>query len=374
MKILHIIDSAGLYGAETMLLNLAEDQLRLAHTPIIASIREKNEAEQQLEDEAKRRGIQVIAFRMLDGPNLLGALRILRYAWSADIDIIHAHGYKGCILFGFLPKAIRRVPIVSTLHGWTNSGRLSKILLYEYLESLSLKFMDEVCVVNKAMIMHPWLNKMYSRLHIIHNGIPDLDIRDQPPSDEVTEFCKKGFTIASIGRLSQEKGYSYLIEAFDLFQKDTEEARLLIIGEGPERNNLEYRLKVKGLSEKAMLPGYRNKAWRYLHNCRAFVLSSLTEGLPMTLLEAMQVGTPVIATKVGGIPEVVKNGETGYLVSPKNPDEIARFLTGIYVNYQSGLSLASHAKELVSSEFSSMKMAERYIELYRNIGCIYSSI
>jgi glycosyltransferase involved in cell wall biosynthesis len=367
MRILHIIDSAGLYGAEVMLLNLAEEQTRLGHQPVIASIREKHESELQLEDEARRRGLEVITFRMLDGPNFFGAWRILSYAWANHFDVMHAHGYKGDILFGFIPKSIRRIPLVSTLHGWTNNNHLSKILLYEYLDSLTLKYMDAVCPVNQAMLEHPWLKNINGCLHVVPNGIPSLENLEPFGEDEITEFCKQGFTIASIGRLSKEKGYEYLLEAFNLFQKDAQDGRLLIIGEGPERLALERSVKNKGLSGKVFLPGYRDKAHKYLQHCKIFVLSSLTEGFPITLLEAMQVGIPVVATSVGGIPQVIIHEETGFLVPPKSHDAINHVLKRIYRNDQHDLRMVYRAKRRVMSEFSSIKMAERYIELYGKV-------
>jgi len=351
-----------------MLLNLAVEQKRLGYVPVIVSIREWGENERSLENDARQRGLETITFRMLDGPNYIGAWRILRYAWANRFGIIHGHGYKANILFGFIPRAFRRIPMVTTLHGWTNTGRISKIFVYEYLDSLSLKYMDAVCVVNHNMPRHPWLKKLGGALHIIPNGISTLENTLPLPEDEVSEFCKKGYTIASIGRLSEEKGYKYLLEAFRLFLRDVEDGRLLILGEGPERHVLESSIRNKGLSGKVFLPGYRNKAWRYLHDCKVFVLSSLTEGLPITLLEAMQVGIPVISTDVGGIPQVIRHGESGFLVSPGDSESLYAFLEKIYEDGQAGFAMASCAKEFVLREYTSTRMAARYMEVYRGIG------
>ena len=137
MKILHIIDSGGLYGAEVMLLNLMGEQVALGLTPILVSIGDPGVAEKPLEAEAKRRGLRVEMFRMRPGPNILGAFEIMRFARGERAELLHSHGYKGNILFGFLPRFVRRMPMVTTLHGWTWSGGMTRMLLYEWLDSQS---------------------------------------------------------------------------------------------------------------------------------------------------------------------------------------------------------------------------------------------
>jgi glycosyltransferase involved in cell wall biosynthesis len=367
MKILHIIDSEGLYGAEVMLLNLVAEQVKLGHQPVIASIREMHEVEMSLESEANRRGLESVTFRMHDGPNIPGALRMLRFAQTNGFQILHTHGYKGNILFGFIPKRIRQIPLVCTLHGWTSTPGFSKLRLYEYIDALSLRFMDAICVVNQVMFERLRSKNLQCQINIIPNGIQLLIDSNPISEDEITDFCQKGFTIVSIGRLSKEKGHEYLIEAFDQFSKKVTEGKLLIIGEGPEREALENMIRDRGLSGKVLLPGYRDQAWRYLHNCRVFVLSSLTEGLPITLLEAMQVGVPVITTAVGGIPQVIKSSITGRLVPSKDPMLLSESIFETYNENKEALEMAVRAKNVVLSEYSSHQMAQRYSELYQSI-------
>jgi hypothetical protein len=116
MKILHIIDSGGLYGAEVMLLNLVAEQIKLGLDPTIASIGEKHIGEKPLETEALKRGFKLRKFSMYPGPNYPGALKILRFAHGAGIHILHSHGYKGNILFGLMPRKIRNLPLIATIH------------------------------------------------------------------------------------------------------------------------------------------------------------------------------------------------------------------------------------------------------------------
>ncbi len=367
MKIIHIIDSEGMYGAEVMLLNLAGEQKRSGHHPVIVSIREKDEIDTPLEDEARRRGLEAVTFRMVDGPNFLGAWDILRYARHNSFDVMHAHGYKGDILFGFIPRYFRKIPLICTLHGWTSMTKLSKLHAYEVIDALSMRNIDAVCVVNKAILSDRRLRHLKGRLHVIPNGIPSLVDPGTELEGRLIEFCRQGFAIVTIGRLSKEKAHKHLIEAFSHFSRVFADGRLLIIGEGPERSALEEIVKNKGLTGKVMLPGYQEQAWRYLRFCQLFVLSSVTEGMPITLLEALQTGVPVIATAVGGISEVLRHGDLGCLAIPDDPASLYVGMTEARNNMTSAIDMAKRAKEIAATDYSSKRMAEEY-------GIVYDSV
>lgn len=350
-----------------MLLNLAYEHTQLGLEPVIASIRNFIEEDLTLEEEATNRSLKAFTIRMHDGPNMLGAWKLLRIAKKRGFDILHSHGYKGNILLGFIPRTIRTIPLVSTLHGWTSTSRLSKMFLYEFLDSLSMKNIDAVCTVNSYMLSHRRLRHMKERLYVVPNGIPSLIESKDKPEEEIVEFCKQGFTIATIGRLSKEKGHELLIKAFSDFQNVFADARLLILGEGPERGKLEGLVNSKNLYGKVMLPGYKEQAWKYLKNCKIFVLSSVTEGMPITLLEAMQTGIPVIATAVGGIPEIITNEDLGYLAQPGSPENLCERMIEVR-NDMTGAEIKSKkAKEITHTRFSVKAMAENYLNIYNKL-------
>jgi glycosyltransferase involved in cell wall biosynthesis len=424
MRILHIIDSGGLYGAEMVLLNLVDEQRKMGLDPAIASIGVTWISEKPLETEARKRGLPLVKFRMFPGPNLPGMLKVLRYAQKRGFDILHSHGYKGDVAFGLMPKKLRKLPLVSTLHGWTSVNGFSKNAIYEWLQKKSLRHMDAVVLVHKGMLSHPKLKKLKGiNFHIVHNGIP-VDSHSAPsqslnvptsssqtfsrsvsspshpptfaPSEpldtKILDFCSKGFTIGSIGRLSTEKGYKYLIEAFSLLIKKDKtnqpvnhltnprvdhstnkpfdhltNAKLVIIGEGYERKLLEELVVKYKLKYKVLLPGYRDNAKHYLPYFNAFVISSLTEGLPITLLEAMQAKVPIVATSVGGIPDALSNGEAGILVDPKNPESLAEAIDQLYHNESFCFRLTSAAYQRALECYTRTKMASDYLKVYRRV-------
>jgi glycosyltransferase involved in cell wall biosynthesis len=368
MKVLHVIDSGGMYGAEVMLLNLVIEQVRLGLEPAIASIGEPHIAEKPLETEAVRRGIRVAKFRMRPGPNISGALEILGFARSEKFDLLHSHGYKGDILLGMVPRAIRKIPVVATLHGRTSMGKMNKMRLYEWVDSLSLRYIESAVLVNDAMRV----KIRHHNLHVVNNGIPmKEDIQNDSPEAggtpldyEIVDFCREGFTIGAIGRLSEEKGFGLLLEALKMVSETYHDVRLVIIGEGGQRKNLEAIVKKLELCDKVLLSGYRDRASRYISYFDLFVLSSLTEGLPIALLEAMQAGVPIVATRVGGVPEVLENGEAGILVDSSDPVALSEGIMKLIKTPVFRSSLVEKARNVVREKYSSNRMAVEYKKIY----------
>lgn len=365
MRVLHIIDSGGLYGAEMMLLNLVSEQVEQGMEPIIASIGNPHQDEKPLEREAARRGLRIEPFRMRPGPNLFGALRILRFAREQGIDLIHAHGYKANILFGLLLKGARRLPMVSTVHGWTSTGGVSRMRFYEWLDAKSLQQVDRVVLVNSAMTDHARLQKTRRSFQVVNNGLAGRPENGQCAlDDDVAAFFRKGFTLCAIGRLSTEKGFDLLLDAMNEATADWPELQLVIIGEGRQRLALEHQVQDLGLQEQVLLPGYLPNASGYLPLCQAFVLSSLTEGLPIVILEAMQAGVSIIATRVGGVPEVLAEGAAGRLVEAGSRPELVNAIRQLREVDSDRRRQIATATRRVREHYSSDAMARQYLSVY----------
>ena len=371
ITILHLIDSGGLYGAEIMLLNLVAEQVQQGMRPIIASIGDPSCGEKPLEREASRRGLHIEIFRMRRGPNFAGALRILRYAQRAGVEILHSHGYKGNILFGLMPKSLRRIPMVATLHGWTWINGNNRMQIYELLDRLSLHFIDRVVVVNKAMREKIALKRIY----VVNNGIP---IAEQPPKPaypldpRIVDFCCESHAIVTIGRLSPEKGFDILLDAVHEISKTNPRVRLVIFGEGEERSALEAQIRKLRIESLVLMPGYVEDAKRYMLLFRVFALSSLTEGLPIVILEAMQAGLPIVATRVGGVPEVLKEGEAGKLVPARNASRLAEGIYELLIDASLAKKMTDSARQSLETMYSSTAMALKYIKIYEGlvrVGC-----
>jgi glycosyltransferase involved in cell wall biosynthesis len=361
--VLHLIDSGGLYGAEMVLLQLAQEHQKMGIEPLIASIGKKYDTEKPLESEARRRGIEIKPFRMQPGPNLIGAFEIMRYAAKEGVDLFHSHGYKSNILFGFLPRRLRQRPMVTTLHGWTWDGGFNKLGVYAWLDRLSLQFIDSVVMVNHAL-----LGNVLQGTHIIKNGIPSDNSSSILPLDpRILEFCKGRCVLGAVGRLSPEKGYSILLDAFHMVLDSFPNARLIILGEGEARRSLEEKLKNLRIEKQVLLPGYVKDAASYFHLFKLMILSSTTEGLPLVVLEAMQAGIPVVATKVGGLLDLLLEGKCGILVPPGQSRLLADGILRLINDPELQLKLSQRGKLHIRDHYSSKAMALEYQEIYNDL-------
>lgn len=374
MRILHTIDSNGLYGAEMVLLNLAGEQHRRGHVPIILSLGNRNCGEKALETQARIRGLQCIKHRMRDGLNLYGAARLLEIAEQQSIDVIHSHGYKSNILLTVMPKSARKRPAVATIHGWTAKRSWSKLGLYRFVDQRLLHRFDAVVVVNEELTRSPAISSLEnSRVHAIANGIvvgpaatpASADSFDDPLTRNILALRKTtGLVIGAVGRLSPEKNFSALIEALHT-ATNSQPLGAAILGDGPEAASLKQLIASRGLSERVLLGGYVEDARRYLGLFDLLVIPSLTEGLPMILLEAMSANLPVIATAVGSIPAVL--GDLGILVEPGNIAEMSSAILAMAGEPEHYKNKASAGSTRVLECYSSTTMADRYDDVYRSV-------
>ena len=369
MRILHLIHSEGVYGAELILLYLAREQQQRGHEVSVGSMRDPGTPQTPFEALAGTYGVSVTPLRIAPRPTpgVRGAL--LRCARDLRAQVLHSHGYKANILLGLVPGGARP-PAVTTLHGWTTSEGFSRLRLYELLDRYAIGRLEAAVVVARSMLELPALRALpAARRHLIENGIPpratrlaDLEAQGVPALPvELTQFMARAPTLLAIGRLSPEKNFTQLIEAFSRARAQSGVAQqLLIVGEGPERAALARQIEASGLSQSVRLGGYLAGADRLLAGAAGFVMSSLTEGMPLVLMEALQWRVPILATSVGAIPELLQSG-AGQLVPPRN----LAALTG-------GLASLMHPQRAppvaqADARYSSARMAEDYLSLYETI-------
>ncbi|TSK05923.1 MAG: glycosyltransferase [Geobacter sp.] len=368
MKVLHVIDSGGLYGAEMMLLALMEEQVRTGIVPVLGSIGGHSSGEKPIEAEARRRGLTVHPFRMTPGPNFAGALDIVRYAIKSGFDLFHSHGYKGDILLGFLPRLVRRLPIVVTVHGWTSTGAADRMFVYEWLDGVSLARMDRVVLVNHAMLEHPRIaGRRGFTVDVVENGVGASFVPAPVVAPQLLSFCATGAVVGGVGRLSREKGFDILLRAAARLLADGHDVKVVIIGDGGGRKELEGIVAQLELENRVFMPGYLPDARRYLHLFTLFAMPSLTEGLPMVLLEAMQEGVPVVASAVGGIPELLADGACGVLTQPGDPESVAQGIERVLDEPKWAVGLARAAQTRVAERYSVEAMAAGYRNVYLKV-------
>ena len=202
---------------------------------------------------------------------------------------------------------------------------------------------------------------------VIHNAVKPFDGKIVPVEMLYREHAKGNVLIGNIGRLSEQKGMTYFIEAAEITTRTHPEARFIIVGDGEEREQLHAQIEKRKLQNKVLFLGYRNDIQNVMSQLDFVVLSSLWEGLPLTPIEAYSVGKTVIGTAVDGTPEIIRDGVDGYLVEPRNPMQLAEKMNALIENPEMRESMGIQAMKRYQDEFSFEKLSERYIAFYEGL-------
>jgi len=203
------------------------------------------------------------------------------------------------------------------------------------------------------------------KINVVHNGIP-LPTIDAPTNTALRRILMRGTERAIVlvtARLDKQKGHHYLLQAASLVPK----AVFVLVGDGPERASLEAQARALGLSDRVTFLGYRDDVGDLLTTCDLFVLPSLFEGLPLSVLEAMAAGKPVVATAIGGTDEAIVQGHTGLLVPPGDPIALAAAIRTVLSNPKLARRLAAAGKARVHEHFSADAMIHKVTNIYEEI-------
>lgn len=287
---------------------------------------------------------------------------------SYSPQIINSHSAFPDLL-NFLSKLRfgRKISSIRTVH--TESNWFSNpILNYVFGEIIfPIGFNSEISIsesTKKILDKRTVAKLLKKRSKIIYNGISQ-DIIDYPEQEEKLRRNKIE-QIITVGRLTEQKGYSYLLQAISLV-KDSVSVHVLFLGDGPDKKYLLEQIDVLHLNTIVKLLGFHENALDYMSKSDLFVSSSLWEGFPTVILEAMALGLPVIATDVSGSRELIKNNVTGLLVPPKDPVALAKAITSIINSPAHAVLFSKNAKNKVK-DFTIEKISKDYEILYLELS------
>ncbi len=286
--------------------------------------------------------VRVIRDRFPGDPRTAVALAAI--ARRPGVHVLQTHGYKANVLGRLVVTAFRR-PWIAFLHGetWENI----KVRAYFALERLAVRRAD--CVV---VVSHDMARKVASqgipaaKIQVIHNACLVV-----PGSDDHALYVQTSPVVGVIGRLSPEKGVDLALEVHREVIRQLPTARLLIVGEGPERCALERHAERLGIHRSVLWLGYQEEVAQLYREMTLLLIPSRSEGLPNVALEAMGHGVPVVATSVGGIPEVVSNGESGFLAPPNDANDLAQKVLSILTDPSLRRRLGQRARDNMASRF-----------------------
>lgn len=283
------------------------------------------------------------------------------------VDVVHTHAW-GTLLEGSLAATWSRTAHV--VHG--EHGTMELKPLNVRLQRVLWRKADRLLAVS-----HELANRMTARvgvrrdeITVIPNGV-DTERFGHMPREQARKALSLPvdvFVVVAIGRLVAVKNYPLLIEAARLVRAAGVHLQLLVAGDGPLRDELEQRIRDAGMEGTVRLLGVRTDTSTLLAAADAFALTSRSEGMSNTILEAMAAGRPVVATRVGGNPELVQEGVTGLLVTADSPQELAESLLALSADRARSEQLGARARQRVEAEFSVRRMIARYTDLYESIN------
>jgi len=361
-RIAHLLASNFFGGPEKQLVEHATRIGACNFEPHIISFIDSG-ASNELLERAGQRGIATTAIHgsgPLD-PRQVGIVsRLLR---SERIDLLCAHGYKANVI-GRLASWLTGIPLVVISRGWTGEDR--KIRCYEWLDRAFLRVANHIVAVSvKQCERVARLGIPERKLSVIHNciavnrgDVPRIGIRGE------LGLPDSALLAVSAGRLSPEKNYGGMIDAAKTVCERNSDVYFAVFGEGRLRAELEQQVVAQGLAGRFLLPGFRTDLQALLREVDIFVLPSFTEGLPNVVLEAYAAGKPVVATAVGGTPEVVQDLVTGFLTDPQEPQYMAQCLLQLAEDPELRKTMGASGYRRVLDCFTFERQTEQYRELY----------
>jgi glycosyltransferase involved in cell wall biosynthesis len=269
------------------------------------------------------------------------------------VAVWHGHDYKSNVL-GLLLRPFWPMRLVTTVHGWVRHTRRTP--LYYGIDRLSLPLYERVICVSGDLVDRCRANGVpESRCLLVENGVDTRQFSRRTPAHEAKQ--RLGLpehlpVIGAVGRLSREKGFDVLIRAFGALSGAGLDARLVIVGEGDDRARLEALVAELGLDDRVRLLGYRADTPALYEAMDVYALSSLREGLPNVVLEAMAMEVPVVATRIAGVPRLVRHEETGLLVDPGSEQGLGDAISRLLNNPSLRGSLAPAGRRTIEECYS----------------------
>ncbi len=367
MNVIQLTSSTLLGGPERQMLGLAEALADCCRTSFL-SFAERGRC-QAFVREARSRGFEA-AFLEHDTPYLGAATReLVAYLRHTEANIVLCNGYKASLVGRVAGRRVG-IPVVAISRGWTAESW--RVRLYEALDRINLRWMDRVvCVSDGQAAKVRRAGIAQSRMVVIRNAIraDRFDAPDPVFRDRLLALFPRVpvRVIGAAGRLSPEKGFAVLVEAARRVLREDTVAGLVVFGDGPLRPALQRQIAAAGLAGRLVLAGFRDDLDRYLPWLDVLAIPSHTEGLPNVALEACAAGVPVVATAVGGTPEVIEDGVNGYLVPPGDPEALSERMLAVLGSADCGRSMGERGRQRMVDEFTFEAQAKQYARLFAEL-------
>lgn len=365
LKVIHIIGGGEFGGAEKHILNLAGAVDRQAVELTVCCL-----FSAPFVEIASRAGISALALPMRNKADLGMIRKLAVLIQEGNFDLVHTHGVRANLLGRLAARLAGCQKVVTTVHSLLEKdyqGTISRTA--NNLAERSTRFLtDHFIAVSQGLKDRLVAGGISAgRITVIYNGISVEGIRHSAGAGPALKM-ESTARVGIVARLHAVKGHRYFLEAAREVLLLRPEASFLIVGEGPCRPVLEKLAGSLRIDDRVTFTGFVEEIYALMAGLDLLVISSLWEGFGLTAAEAMVLGVPVVATNVGGLPEVVRHGETGLLVPPADAPALAQGIIWMLGHPREARDMAEKGGEVVQQKFTAGEMARRTLELYRRVA------
>ncbi|WP_317367184.1 glycosyltransferase family 4 protein [uncultured Tyzzerella sp.] len=370
MKVLHLISGGDGGGAKTHVITLLKRLMKEGIDVELLCIMEG-----AFTEEAKNEGIPIKIIHQKRRYSLRPILDIKKYIANGGYDIVHCHGARANYIAFFIKNSLN-IPFITTIHSDYKldfKDSIYKQAIFMPINAIALRKFDYILAVTKSfknMLIERGFDE--KKLKVIYNGINmQKEIR---PLDK-KEFLKsynipydESYLYVGIAaRLQQVKGLKHFLEASKILLKEDKNIMFLIAGSGALEDNIKSFIKENNLQDNVKMLGFVKDINSFYNALDINVLTSYSESFPYALLEGARLKKATIATCVGGIPEMIKHNETGFLIKPSSSKDIAEKISILLKDKKLMSSFGESFYKYAYDHFSDEKMAKTHIDIYKNI-------
>jgi len=382
MKILHLIYTNGVAGAEKYLLHLLPSLREKGfdcHVIMVCSPDSKQLLE-NYQELLKSTGTPVTLIITRRRRFLKAAGGINRYLKQHGIKVVHSHLLYSDVL-AIMVKLIfyRKLVIISTKHGYNeqilkkieyavdsdNLKKTSKKGIYFYVTKFVIKKTNYNYAVSRAAsLLYYNLGLIKEIMPFIYHGVT---VKQLDKTDEINNYRLSRKQLITVGRLEEIKGHRYLLEAMPMIIKEFNDIKLLIIGEGSEKNNLQQLANRLNINQYVVFMGFNSDPYSYVNKSDVVIIPSLFEPFGLVYIEAFALKTPVVAFDTAAGNEIIQNNITGLLVKPKDSIALAKKIIFLLANPSVAIKIAEAARQRYMDHFSTKRMVDDTAAYYKKI-------
>ena len=365
--LLHVIDTLGFGGAETFLIDLCVALPSDRYQTIVCAVAGEGPRAADL----RRAGIEFLALQARSNWDATALVRLVRLMRRRNVGIVHTHLFVGGV-FGRLASILAGVPIRLTTEQNAYAPGYTLPRWQVLTDSVLARLTHQMVAVSQGT--QEFLVREESvpaeKIRVVPNAIQwptPIPLSEVEAVKQELGAAERFPFLGTVARLTPQKGLKYLIQAVSVLRSHFPDLLCVIVGEGELRPDLESLVRQLGVEHHIHFCGLRRDVAAILQGLDLFVLPSLFEGLPLSLLEAMAAGRPVVATRVAGSSEVIEDGVNGRLVPPKDADTLAQAIEALLTDQVLAQDLACRGQETIRDKYTIGPVAREYDRIYGDL-------